>query len=110
MKLAAGSLNHRITIQQSVVDQDSDGNVIESWEPFAETWANVRPASVREFIAAAIQTSQVTVAVQTRYIADVKPSMQIVHGDHVYNIEGVLPDPQSGKEWMTMPCSEVVNG
>ncbi|TKE23299.1 head-tail adaptor protein, partial [Klebsiella pneumoniae] len=24
----------------------------------------------------------------------------------IYNIEGVLPDPRSGREYLTLPCSE----
>lgn len=116
--LAAGTLNHRIQILtletdtdsegQVVVLQDSDGNVIENWQTFAECWANVRPASVREFIAAGAENSKVTVAVQIRYIAGVRPSMRIQHGDNLYNIEGVLPDPNSGREWLTLPCSHIL--
>lgn len=118
--LSAGTLNHRIQIQHLDTDtdsdgnvvalQDSDGNVIESWITFADLWANVRPASVREFIAAAAEQSKVTVAVQIRYIAGVKRSMRIRHDDRLYNIEGVLPDPYSGREWLTLPCSEIQNG
>jgi hypothetical protein len=34
----------------------------------------------------------------------------VVDGEHRYNIEGVLPDPKSGREYLTLPCSEVISG
>ena len=44
------------------------------------------------------------------YLAGVKPSMRIVDGAGVYNVEGVLPDPKSGKEFLTLPASQIVTG
>lgn len=107
----AGKLRHRVTIQTRGQTQDETTGVIsDSYTTFATVWAEVRPASVREFIAAGIEGSKVTVAVKIRYLAGVKTSMQIIHGDNTYNIEGVLPDPDSGIEWLTLPCSEVTGG
>ena len=106
--LAAGSLNHRIQILaletyedsdgNAMVPQDSDGNVIANWQTFAECWANVRPASAREFIEAAAVQSKVTASVKIRYLPGIKPSMRVRHGDRLYQIEGVLEDPYSGRE------------
>lgn len=108
MSLRAGTLNHRIELHEIVSTKDeTTGVVTEDWTLFAEVWANVRPASVREFIAAGAQGSNVTVQAQIRYVPGVKPSMRIRHGERIYQVEGVLPDPNSGKEWMTLPCSEI---
>ena len=109
--MQAGRLRHRVEIQSLVPVQDATtGVVTETWETFATVWADVRPASVREFIAAGIAESKVTGKVMIRYRPDVKPSMRIVHGAQVLNIEGVLPDPESGVEWLTLPVSEVQSG
>jgi SPP1 family predicted phage head-tail adaptor len=70
----------------------------------------VRPASVREFVAAGSEQTKVTTSVKIRYIAGIVPSMRIRHGDRLYAIEGVLPDPVSGREYLTLPCSEVIDG
>ena len=35
--------------------------------------------------------------------------MRVVHGSKVYNIAGVLPDAGSGREYLTLACSEGVN-
>lgn len=108
MSLAAGSLRHRIEIHELESAQDSDGNVQEQWLLFADAWADVRPASVREFVAAGAEQTKFVVSVRVRYIAGIKRSMRIRHGERLYNIEGVLPDPVSGREYLTLPCSEVV--
>jgi len=111
MNLAAGQLRHRIEIHElvSVQDVNGTGNFTDTWPLFADAWAAVRPSSVNEFIAAGAEVSKVTVAVKIRYIAGIKRSMRIRHGERLYNIEGVLEDPYSGREWITLACSEVVD-
>ena len=34
--------------------------------------------------------------------------MRILHRGKIYNIEGVLPDDESGLQWLTLPYSEGV--
>jgi head-tail adaptor len=36
-------------------------------------------------------------------------SNRIVHGERIYNIEGVLADKSSGLEYLTCPCSQGVS-
>lgn len=107
----AGKLRHLITIQNMDFPQDgTTGVVTPTPSTFAQVWAEVRPSSAREFIAAGISGSKVVTAVKIRYLPGVKASMRIVHGDQTLNIEGVLPDPKSGREWLLLPCSEVQHG
>lgn len=102
---------HRITIQSLVTSQDSTtGNIVESWEVFGVVWASFRPSSVREFVAAGIAQSKITAAFEIDYLAGIKPSMRILHGAGVWNIEGVLPDFESGIEYITLPVSEITSG
>lgn len=111
MSLRAGSLNHRVELHEFVsTKNETTGVVTEDWELFAELWANVRPASVREFIQGGAQASKAAVSVKVRYLPGLKPSMRIRHGERLYQVEGVLPDPYSGKEWITLACSEVQQG
>ena len=113
MALGAGSLRHRVEIRAMGSVQDPDtGIVTEDWIPLSppEAWAEIKPASVREFIAAGIEQAKISVVVTIRYRPGIKPSMRIYSGERVYNIEGALPDSGSGKEWLVMPCSEVIGG
>lgn len=105
MSISAGKLRHRITIQRCVNSQDSAGNIGSTWEDVAEVWAAVEPLSAREFIAAQAMLSKVIARITIRYRDDVRADMRIVHGGDIYNIEGVLLDNDSGREYITLPVS-----
>lgn len=110
--MRAGVLRHFVTIEELVPVQDAGTGVItEDWVVFqANVPAEVHPSSVREFVAADAEQSKATGWVRIRYVAGVKQSMRILHGDQVFNILGVLPDPKSGREYLTLPVSEVQSG
>jgi SPP1 family predicted phage head-tail adaptor len=109
MALAAGKLRHRVTIQEQVETRDSSGDVLIEWEDFAVVWAAVEPLSVREFISAQSMQSQIVARITVRYRDDLTATMRILHRDSVYNPQGWLPDPESGLEYLTAPCSAGVN-
>lgn len=111
MTLAAGSLRHRIEIHElvSVLDEAS-GNREQTWPLFADAWASVRPETAREFMAAGGEQTKVEVIVIIRYIPGIKRSMRIRHGDRLLNINSAEPDPDSGREFLRLLCSEVVSG
>lgn len=108
MSLNAGSLRHRIEIHELVSVQDEDsGNFTETWPLFSDAWASARPSTVREIQAAGGEVTRTSVTFTLRYLAGIKRSMRIRHGERLFNIEGVLEDPDSGREYMMLPCSEV---
>lgn len=110
MSIDAGKLRHRLTIQrQSQTQNTTTGEITVAWVDVATVWGAIEPLSAREFIAANAQQSQVTAKLVIRYRSDVDATMRAVHGSKLYNIEGVLPDKDSGLEYMTLPCSEGVN-
>lgn len=45
-----------------------------------------------------------------RYRADLLPTMRIMHGAIRYDIAGVLPDKDSGLEYVTIPVVQVLSG
>lgn len=106
-----GDFRHRITIQyRSTSVNPSTGVETVSWPTFAEVWAKVTPLSAREFDVADVATTKTVARVMIRYLDGVLPSMRIVHGSRTYSIEGVLPDADSGKYYLTLPVSEAKNG
>lgn len=108
--MRAGLLRHRVTIQQRTETRDPDtGAVSFAWVDVATVWAAVEPLSAREFIAAQAAHSKVSARITIRYRADITAAMRIVHGSTLYNIEGVIPDNRSGREWLTLPVSAGVN-
>lgn len=111
MPLNAGDLRHRITIEEPKYGQDAQtGERSVSWRTFkADIAAAIAPLSARELVAGQAMQSKVVARITIRYLAGLTADMRIVHRDTVYNIEGILPDPDSGLEWITIPVSAGVN-
>lgn len=111
----AGRLRHRVDIQQRAEVQDQlTGEVTWAWIAFAlKVAAEVSPASAKEFIQSGAMQSEIIAKIIIRWRQGVVAKMRAVHTVKgvatYYNIEGVLNDPQSGLEWMTLPCSQGVN-
>lgn len=109
--LDAGRLRHRITIQARTNVQDPvSGETVVVW---ADAWVNVaaaiEPLSASERIAAQAQHSEVSARLIIRPLAGLTAQHRLVHNGRIYNIEGVIPDPDSGLEWLTLPVSEGAN-
>jgi len=111
MALSAGRLRHRVDIQKRDQVQDEDsGAMVTTW---VTEWANVpaaiEPLSVREFIQSQANQSEISARITIRYREGLVATMRIVHKGRIYNPKGFLQDPDSGLEYVTIPCSEGVN-
>jgi SPP1 family predicted phage head-tail adaptor len=109
MSLAAGRLRHFVGIERLLRSKDSNGDTVEEWETIAQVWAAIEPVSAREFVASQAAQSQVSARITIRYRSDVDATMRVTHRGRIYNIAGVLPDKESGLEYLTLPVSEGVN-
>lgn len=108
--MRAGKLRHRITIERPGQTQDPvTGEMVPGWELEASVRADKRPSSAREFKQSQAGQSEITGEFQIRYRDGIDATMRIVHNGKIYNIEGVLEDDRSGREWLTLPYSEGVN-
>lgn len=108
--MQAGKLRHRITLQKPVKTQSPvTGAVVNTWETVATIWAEVVPSSAREFVAAMAIQSEITTRITIRNRDDVTSKHRILYRGQIYNIAGVLPDPISGLDYLTLPCSTGVN-
>lgn len=111
MSLEAGKLRHRIKIERPVITQDQNtGAPITEWMEVATVWASINPMSARDLIASQAEASKVMGRITIRYRSDINETMRLVHeakGD-IYNIEGILADPDSGMEYLTIPVSQGV--
>ncbi|WP_394243902.1 phage head closure protein [Halopseudomonas laoshanensis] len=108
--MQAGKLNKRVTLQSAGRVQDPDsGAMVPGWLEVRKQWASIEPLSANAFIAAQSVQSKVSVRIVMRYRDDINTAWRIVHKGRIYNIEGALPDADSGREYITLPCSEGVN-
>lgn len=111
MPLAAGKLKHRITIERQYQTQDAaTGAISVSWQTLAVVWCAIEPVSVREFIASQSEVSKIKNRITIRYRDDIDHSMRLYYAPKAlyYNIEGILPDKDTGYEYLTLACSEGV--
>lgn len=111
MGIAAGRLRHRVRVEDLVTVLDSNGASEEDWaDVFGRLLpAEIKPLSGNELLAAAATQSKVTTRIVMRYRAQARARMRVVHRETLYNIEAVVPDPESGFTWMTLHCSTGVS-
>lgn len=109
--LDAGRLRHRVTIQARTNIQDPvTGESVIAWvDEWVDIAAAIEPLSAAERIAAQAQRSEVTARITIRPLSGLTAAHRLLHNGRVFNIAGVIPDPDSGLEWMTLPCSEGAN-
>lgn len=120
MTLAAGRLRHRVSLQERTALLDSNGLVIQdpntgevsyAWVELFQRWAAIEPLSGREFIQSQATQSKVTGKIVMRAEPLLTAAMRIVHpfDGKVYNLEAILPDKDSGREYITILTSEGVS-
>ncbi len=109
MSLAAGKLRHRVVLQANVQVQDSAGDWVQGWHSMGTVWAAIAPVSGREFIQSQGTQAEVTARITVRARNDITAGWRVVHGAMVYDIKGVLPDVDSGLEYLTLVCTQGVN-
>lgn len=108
--MQAGKLNKRIRLQKPVKTQSPvTGDLVNGWADVAELWANVTDLSARDFVAAKAAQNEVTTRITIRWREGVTDRHRILYRGRVYDIQGVLEDDKSGREYLTLPCSRGIN-
>lgn len=107
--LSAGRLRHRIVIQERVTLINSNGEQETAWEEFATVWAAIEPLSVRESLMAQQVQSKTSGRMVIRKLPGILASMRVLHLGTVYNVQGILSDPDSGLEYQTLMVDSGVN-
>jgi SPP1 family predicted phage head-tail adaptor len=103
--IAAGRLRHVVSVERQVEIVDSNGDHSRDWEYVTSIRAEIKPMSGRELLMAQQVQSAVSVSIIARYRSDIDSTCRIRYNGTIYNIQAVITDPNSGREWMTMPCA-----
>ena len=112
--MKAGRLRHWLTFETLVTDLDSDGAQSQDWMPAFDASprmpCEIVALSGRELIAAQTVHSKVTARIKVRY----RPGLDAIQRARaedgtIYNIEAVIPDPDSMRRYVTLLCSYGVN-
>ena len=99
-------LDRRVVLQQITAADDSHGEPSMAWVDFASVMAKIADMTGRQYMAAEATKNVVTTEVTIRYRAGVVPSMRVMHGTVVYDIEAVLGQD---RRWLTLMCKRGVN-
>jgi SPP1 family predicted phage head-tail adaptor len=113
----AGQYRHRVDIQDWLEVRDEEtGGFEEQWvTTFANVPARIVPASGREFLAAAAIQSEIVARIVIRARPGLKAKQRVLHkglgGELLatYNVHAWLPDPESGRDYVSAPVSTGVN-
>lgn len=107
----AGQYRHRVDIQDWVEVRDPEtGGFTEAWVTvFANVPARIAPASGREFLAAAAIQSEIIARIVIRQRPGLNAKQRILHNGDIYNVHAWLPDPESGRDYVSAPVSRGVN-
>ena len=105
--LAAGRLRHRLRIESPTLTQDpTTGTTVTTWAEVASVFAAIEPLSAKDYIAAQTLHSKVSARLVIRYRSGLNTAMRLVSSDGtIYTPAGFLPDADSGREYLTIPCS-----
>jgi SPP1 family predicted phage head-tail adaptor len=109
----ARKLRHRVTLQKRSQTQDDAGQISNDFADFMTgVRASIEPLSGREYVAAQQVQSEISTRIQARWRPGLDETQRIVHVKgtdspapvDVYDIAAVLPDPDSGRHWVTFLC------
>jgi len=113
MGLHAGRLRHVIEIQESIQIQNaSTGGMVERWQTVSgcsAVPAEIVYISGREFISSNAKQSEIVARITIRNRTGITTKMRIIGMGKTFDIQGILPDHETGNTWLTMPVSEVLN-
>jgi len=110
--MRAGRLRHLVSFEVPAVEVDSNGEATETWNDAfdgQQISAEIVPLSGRELVAAQQVHSRVTTRITVRYRPGLLPEMRVVHRGVNYNIEAIVPDPDSGFRHATLLCYSGTN-
>jgi SPP1 family predicted phage head-tail adaptor len=107
----AGQYRHRVDIQDwSEVRDEETGGFVEVWTTvFTDVPARIAPASGREFLAAQAIQSEIIARIVIRQRPGLNAKQRILHNGDIYNVHAWLPDQESGRDYVSAPCSAGVN-
>jgi SPP1 family predicted phage head-tail adaptor len=94
MSLSA-RLNKRVTIQKAGAGQDALGQPVKGWTNLVtagdgKVWAEVKDVNGRQYVAAQAGQNAVQTQITIRSREGVLPTMRVLYGSNIYDIEAVL--------------------
>lgn len=106
-QICAGSLRHKISLQQYILYDDGMGGQQEIWDEYAEVWARISPLSGTEAVVGMQLQDSISHDILLRYRDDVKAKHRVVYEGREFNIRSVI-DIEERKRFLQLRCEEGV--
>jgi SPP1 family predicted phage head-tail adaptor len=107
MRIRAGRLRHRLTLQRKTETRTSTGDVTIAWVTDSTVWGAIEPLSGKEYIAASQTQNEAEVKILIRYHATIADTWRVVNDGKAYSIHAILNADERNNA-MTLMCSQGV--
>ena len=107
MKMRAGRLRHRLTLQYKSESRSATGDIVTAWVTDSTVWGSIEPLTGREFVAASQTQNEIPVRIVMRYHSTITPSWRIVNDSLVYSILSIS-NADLRNAVMELSCSQGV--
>lgn len=97
--MQAGTLRHRLTLQQASETTDAHGETLKTWGTLATVWGRVEPLRMREYLEAQQTTAQSTHRVTIRYREGITPLHRVLHRERVFEVVATI-NPEERREML----------
>ena len=107
MKIRAGRLRHRLTLQSKAETRDAYGAAIITWTDEATVWGAIEPLSGKEYFSQSTVQAEAKVRIVIRFYSGVSNSWRVKNDGLYYDIKDVLNE-NSRDRMMVLMTSEGV--
>lgn len=97
-----GNLKHKIEIQAYSETSNDFGELVKGYSTFKTVYAGIVPISGKEYFASKQVNAEVSHKIECRYLVGIKPTMRIVYGTRIFNIESVINIREANKTLQIM--------
>ena len=107
MRIRAGRLRHRLTLQYKVETRTASGDVAWTWTTDSTVWGAIEPFSGKEYLAASQTQNENNVRIVMRYNSEIDATWRIVNDGKAYSILDMFNEDE--RDRMTvLTCSQGV--
>ena len=107
LRMRAGKLRHRCSLQSEQRTPDGMGGYVDGWAEIRPVWCEITTPTGRVSNVAQQLTAVVSAEIRVRPSADFVAGRRLVDGSITYRIEAVLPSNE--RDMMQLLCSSVAN-
>jgi len=100
--MRSGNLKKKITFQDYTETSNDFGEIAKGYTAFKTVFASVTPLAGKEYFSSKQVNAEVSHKIECRYFNGVVPSMQIVYGTRVFQIESVINIREANKTLQIM--------